>query len=93
MKSTSVGALAAVLSSLFATGALACSGAECAYAPASPHYSFGPAPAYAPQGYAPHAYAPPAPPAYGPPPSAYLPRDPQPYPGYPCVSCAPPPQA
>ena len=86
MKSILIAGLTAGFSSLFATAALAaCPGAGCAYAPASPHYAFGPlpaygaAPAYAPPAYGPPAYAAPhypapqysapAPGGYGPPPS------------------------
>src|SRR3954468_6521257 len=73
MKSMLIAGLTAGLSSLFATAALAaCPGAGCAYAPASPHYAFGPLPAYAAApAYAPPAYAAPqyAPQGYGPPPS------------------------
>ena len=47
MSSQAFAALAALSTSLFATAALACTGADCAYAPASPGYAFAPAPAYA----------------------------------------------
>src|SRR3954468_18646002 len=80
MKSMLIAGLTAGLSSLFATAALAaCPGAGCAYAPASPHYTFGPlpayaaTPAYAPPQYAPQGNGPPQshgwPPAYAPQPS------------------------
>ena len=47
MSSQAFAAFAALSTSLFATAALACTGAECAYAPANPGYAFAPAPAYA----------------------------------------------
>jgi hypothetical protein len=73
MKSMLAGGLALGLSSLFATGALACSGPDCLYTPASPGYVFAaPGPRAAPP--EPRAYYAPPPSFRGWPPAYAAPR-------------------